>query len=178
MALFQGPLARAANRFGQIKKGTTLFSEIKQDFIYRTFLPINNCGNILDSLSRPNGLRCLSILHSRNRPARLRVRGLPFSATKEEVARFFAGFELADPHQSAVVFLRLPDGRPSGQALVFFADAEEALKAQRERHMKFLGSRFLELLVDFEVGGGAQRWIDRRPLSENINRKRFIGDNR
>ncbi|KAL8425592.1 hypothetical protein Efla_004427 [Eimeria flavescens] len=120
----------------------------------------------------------MSILHSRNQPARLRVRGLPFSATKAEIAKFFDGFKLAEPADSAVTLLTLPDGRPSGQAVVFFSDAEEALRAQRERHMKFLGSRFLELLIDFDVGGGAQRWADFKPLSENVNRKRYIGDNR
>ncbi|KAL8450767.1 hypothetical protein Emag_003055 [Eimeria magna] len=178
MASFQGPLARAATCFGRIRRNLNPVWRIKSAFIDQTRLAVDINYSSLDSTPGPTGLRYISILHSRNRPARLRVRGLPFSATKEEVAQFFAGFELADPHESAVVLLKLPDGRPSGQAIVFFADADEALRAQRERHMKFLGSRFLELLIDFEVGGGTQRWIDRRPLSENINRKRFIGDNR
>lgn len=57
------------------------------------------------------------------------------------MVNFFKGYQLAGPDESSVTFLTLPDGRPSGEALVFFTSAEEAFRAQKERHMKFLGTR-------------------------------------
>ena len=69
------------------------------------------------------------------------VQGLPFGATKEEIAEFFKGFQLAGPPSSSITLLTLQTGRPSGEAFVYFIDAEEAFKAQREKHMKFLGNR-------------------------------------
>ncbi|XP_026189685.1 uncharacterized protein LOC113146465 [Cyclospora cayetanensis] len=158
-------------------------------------LPFWISGSLLSSISPKNSIymqcrswvlyqesngqmqRCISILHSRNRPPRLRVRGLPFSTTKAEVASFFKNYRLAGPYETSVCLLTLPSGRPSGEAIVFFEDAEEAFRAQKEQHMKFLGTRFLELLIDFDTGG-PQSWIDARERSEHINRKRYIGDNR
>lgn len=43
--------------------------------------------------------------------------------------------------------------------------------------MYFVFDRFLELMVDYEPTG-SDRWIDVKPRSENIDRKRFVGDNR
>ncbi|CDJ42621.1 RRM domain-containing protein, putative [Eimeria tenella] len=120
--------------------------------------------------------RCMSILHDRNRPPRLRVRGLPFGARKEDLLEFFKGYKLA-PSEDSILMILTKDKKPSGEAFVFFADAQEALRAQREKHLKFLGNRYLELLVDFSLGD-PQGWIYTRELSEQINRKRYIGDNR
>ena len=72
----------------------------------------------------------------------LRMRGLPFKCTKEDVEAFFHPLTLAD-----VRFTVDRDGRPSGRAYVDFnsdADMSEALK----RNGDCIGKRYIELFSD------------------------------
>lgn len=49
----------------------------------------------------------------------VKMKGLPFKATCEDVVRFYEGFELAGvgsgPPPSSVFLKRHPDGRPNGE---------------------------------------------------------------
>jgi heterogeneous nuclear ribonucleoprotein F/H len=72
----------------------------------------------------------------------VKIRGLPFRATALDIFNFFEGFSIAaETLQLGVDAL----GRPSGEAWLTFASAEEALRAVRERNRHYLGSRYLEL---------------------------------
>ncbi|KAJ4800020.1 hypothetical protein LUZ62_051266 [Rhynchospora pubera] len=71
----------------------------------------------------------------------LRMRGLPFSAGKEEIIDFFKEFELTEDMVHLVVN---PDGRPSGEAFVEFRSAEDSKEAMKNDRMT-LGSRYIEL---------------------------------
>ncbi|KAF3330168.1 heterogeneous nuclear ribonucleoprotein F [Carex littledalei] len=73
----------------------------------------------------------------------LRMRGLPFSATKEEIMDFFREFELTE-NRIHLVLNR--DGRPSGEAFVEFENAEESKAAMKNDRMT-LGSRYIELFA-------------------------------
>mmetsp|Transcript_9723 Transcript_9723/g.36491 ORF Transcript_9723/g.36491 Transcript_9723/m.36491 type:complete len:363 (-) Transcript_9723:357-1445(-) len=71
----------------------------------------------------------------------LRMRGLPFSATRQDVLNFFGGLEVIE---DSIKFATRSDGRVTGEAYVEFdsgATATEALK--RDRGM--MGSRYVEL---------------------------------
>lgn len=73
------------------------------------------------------------------------MRGLPFVTTAEAVVEFFGGVEVVRGAEG-VVFTRLPDGRPTGEAYVEFPTKEaqdEAMKRQKEK----LGPRYIELFV-------------------------------
>ncbi|KAM4601430.1 epithelial splicing regulatory protein 1 isoform 2-T2 [Polymixia lowei] len=80
----------------------------------------------------------------------VRMRGLPFTATHEQVLDFFAQGE--GPKDSCpvsggkdgILFVRYPDGRPTGDAFVLFACDEQAQCALR-KHKDILGKRYIEL---------------------------------
>ncbi|XP_057469042.1 uncharacterized protein LOC130758216 isoform X1 [Actinidia eriantha] len=71
----------------------------------------------------------------------LKLRGLPFSATKSDIVEFFGAFNLTD---EMVHIARRPDGKATGEAYVEFASAEEAKKAMVKDKMT-IGSRYVEL---------------------------------
>ena len=80
----------------------------------------------------------------------VRMRGLPFIATHEQVLAFFSpgdGLKETCPVSGGVdgiLFVRYPDGRPTGDAFVLFACEEHAQCALR-KHKEILGRRYIEL---------------------------------
>ncbi|CAJ1439981.1 unnamed protein product [Effrenium voratum] len=73
----------------------------------------------------------------------IKARGVPFSSTTKDVAKFFSGFGVNESH---VLLLRRPCGLPKGQALVWFSDPSVALAAREALHLKHMGKRYVELL--------------------------------
>ncbi|KAK2966844.1 hypothetical protein RJ640_027803 [Escallonia rubra] len=71
----------------------------------------------------------------------LKLRGLPFSATKSDVLDFFREYKLRD---DKVHIACRPDGKATGEAFVEFASAEEAKNAMGKDKM-MIGSRYVEL---------------------------------
>ncbi|MEQ2251711.1 Epithelial splicing regulatory protein 1, partial [Ilyodon furcidens] len=80
----------------------------------------------------------------------VRMRGLPFNATHDDVLRFFSpedGLKETCPisgGKEGILFVRYPDGRPTGDAFVLFACEEHAQCALR-KHKELLGKRYIEL---------------------------------
>lgn len=80
----------------------------------------------------------------------VRMRGLPFTATHEQVLTFFSpgeGLKETCPvsgGKDGILFVRYPDGRPTGDAFVLFACEEHAQCALR-KHKEILGRRYIEL---------------------------------
>ncbi|XP_037309677.2 epithelial splicing regulatory protein 1 isoform X3 [Pungitius pungitius] len=80
----------------------------------------------------------------------VRMRGLPFTATNEQVLTFFSpeeGLKETCPvsgGKDGILFVRYPDGRPTGDAFVLFACEEHAQCALR-KHKEILGRRYIEL---------------------------------
>jgi len=70
----------------------------------------------------------------------LRMRGLPYRSTVDDIFRFFAGFQLLP----GGIVLGQRDGRPSGEAWVTFANPAEAQRAM-SMNGKHMGSRYVEL---------------------------------
>ncbi|VVC86446.1 unnamed protein product [Leptidea sinapis] len=94
------------------------------------------------SLSRRNGEALV-------RFAIVRMRGLPYDATPQQVLEFFSAGD--DPVQvldgeDGVLFVRRADRRATGDAFVLFAKEEEGRKAL-SRHKKLIGSRYIELFL-------------------------------
>lgn len=71
----------------------------------------------------------------------LKLRGLPFSASKRDVIEFFKDFDLKDENIQFVVH---SDGRASGEAFVEF-DGPSQSKLAMSRDKMMLGSRYVEL---------------------------------
>ncbi|XP_061957986.1 uncharacterized protein LOC133679411 [Populus nigra] len=71
----------------------------------------------------------------------LRLRGLPFSASKDDIMEFFKDFVLSD---DSIHITMNSEGRPTGEAFVEFANAEDSKAAMAKDRMT-LGSRYIEL---------------------------------
>mmetsp|Transcript_24817 Transcript_24817/g.58274 ORF Transcript_24817/g.58274 Transcript_24817/m.58274 type:complete len:316 (-) Transcript_24817:417-1364(-) len=73
----------------------------------------------------------------------LRMRGLPFSSTKEDIFHFFEGY---NPVQESIVLTYRNDGRATGEAYVGFASPDDSKRAM-ELHRRMMGSRYIELFI-------------------------------
>ena len=82
--------------------------------------------------------------------AALRLRGLPFSVTVQDVLTFFAQHNVADTiHDGPNSAKLLPkaNGRPSGQAVVQMRTRKDAEVAQKALHNQHVGGRYIEVFV-------------------------------
>lgn len=70
-----------------------------------------------------------------------RLRGLPYEATKQDIAMFFTGEDIA-PY--GITITMDPDGRPSGEAYVEFTSESEVEKALLKNKEK-IGHRYIEI---------------------------------
>jgi len=82
--------------------------------------------------------------------AALRLRGLPFNMTVQDVYAFFAQYDVADriadiPQASQL--LTKANGRPSGQAVVQMRSRFDAEVAQQSLHHQWIGGRYIEVFV-------------------------------
>uniref|UniRef100_A0A8D1X0I7 RRM domain-containing protein n=1 Tax=Sus scrofa TaxID=9823 RepID=A0A8D1X0I7_PIG len=74
----------------------------------------------------------------------LRLRGLPFSAGPADVLGFLGPECPVTGGADGLLFVRHPDGRPTGDAFALFA-CEELAQAALRRHKGMLGKRYIEL---------------------------------
>lgn len=116
------------------------------------------------------------ISHMQEKPATLRLRGLSYRATTDDIAQFFEGYSLAGPPEEAIQLHRRMDGRPTGWASVYFETEQEARRAKQDKHRSYLHGRYIEIFINFETG--ELEWIHQPTLSENVNRKHHGKDNR
>lgn len=72
----------------------------------------------------------------------LRARGLPFSATKDQVLEFFSGYGVTGRVHMKQDYM----GRPSGEVFVEFISTEEAVRAFNDRNFQMMGTRYVELI--------------------------------
>ncbi|XP_053727274.1 G-rich sequence factor 1 [Synchiropus splendidus] len=71
----------------------------------------------------------------------VRLRGLPFSSTEEDIAHFFRGLHI---NQKGITIVRDRRGRNSGEAFVWFSTQEDAdVALQRDRDA--IGNRYIEV---------------------------------
>jgi heterogeneous nuclear ribonucleoprotein F/H len=89
----------------------------------------------------------------------LRMRGLPFSATKEDIYRFFEEYNAI---LDTIVLTYRSDGRATGEAYVGFESPDDSKRAM-ELHKKTMGSRYIELFLSNkeEHGRALARFGDR-----------------
>ena len=73
----------------------------------------------------------------------LRMRGLPFSAAKEDIAKFFQEY---NPVPESIVLTYRSDGRATGEAYIGF-ELPEGSKRAMELHRRSMGNRYIELFL-------------------------------
>ncbi|VDN17052.1 unnamed protein product [Gongylonema pulchrum] len=110
----------------------------------------------------------------------VRLSGLPYACTKEEIVRFFEPLEIAD--NGIVLLYDRYSGKPKGEAFVAFNESEHATKALaknkeyiQHRYVDIYASSYGEMMRALEDdrepyggggggGGGGRGWDrDRRP---------------
>ncbi|KAI4876784.1 hypothetical protein NFI96_021613, partial [Prochilodus magdalenae] len=74
----------------------------------------------------------------------IRMRGLPFTATQQDVLGFLGPETPVTDGTEGLLFVKYPDGRPTGDAFVLFACEEYAQNALK-KHKQILGKRYIEL---------------------------------
>ncbi|XP_077089549.1 heterogeneous nuclear ribonucleoprotein H1, like [Siphateles boraxobius] len=79
----------------------------------------------------------------------VRVRGLPWSCSVEEVSRFFSGCKIAN-NGTAIHFTYTREGRPSGEAFVEL-ESEEDLKMAVKKDRESMGHRYVEVFKSNNV---------------------------
>jgi len=80
----------------------------------------------------------------------LRLRGLPFSVTVQDVLAFFAQHNVADRISdvpNSAQLLPKANGRPSGQAVVQMRSRRDAEFAQKALSNQYVGQRYIEVFV-------------------------------
>lgn len=85
----------------------------------------------------------------------VRLRGLPFSASAQDVLAFFAQHDIVDrvsDGPNAVTLLVRSNGKPSGQAVVQMRGRPDAELAQRVLGGQWMGSRYIEVFLYGEDG--------------------------
>mmetsp|Transcript_28108 Transcript_28108/g.75907 ORF Transcript_28108/g.75907 Transcript_28108/m.75907 type:complete len:391 (+) Transcript_28108:35-1207(+) len=82
----------------------------------------------------------LSVGSARETSAVLKMKGLPYNTSQEQILDFFSGFAVKN-----ISFVGEPDGRPSGLAFAEFESKEEALKALN-KNGEYIGERYVRLL--------------------------------
>uniref|UniRef100_UPI00358E57BD epithelial splicing regulatory protein 1 isoform X1 n=1 Tax=Myxine glutinosa TaxID=7769 RepID=UPI00358E57BD len=81
---------------------------------------------------------------SRENQVIVRMRGLPFTAAIDDVLLFFGSDCPVSGEHDGVLFVRHPDGRPTGDAFVLFSCEDHAVEALK-KHKEMLGKRYIEL---------------------------------
>ena len=80
-------------------------------------------------------------MNADNQYTTLKMRGLPFSVSEREIRDFFQDFRVAERD----IKIDMNNGRPTGYALVFFENEDEASRAKDQLNKKYLGSRYVDL---------------------------------
>lgn len=80
----------------------------------------------------------------------LRMRGLPFAASKEDIADFFKEY---NPVLESIVLTFRSDGRATGEAYVGFETPDDSQNAM-DLHKKSMGTRYIELFLSNEEEHG------------------------
>jgi len=84
------------------------------------------------------------IHHFTNDGSTVRLRGLPFRVSEQEIMDFFQAFNFIP---TSVQIDKDTTGRSSGEGWITFVNPDEARRAVRERNRQYLQNRYLELSI-------------------------------
>jgi len=86
-------------------------------------------------------VRLSDFLTHENKHKCLKLRGLPFQAEVREIRDFFGDFRVAERD----VIIDMSNGQPTGYALVFLENEEEAKRAAAALNGKNVGTRYVDV---------------------------------
>ena len=74
----------------------------------------------------------------------LRMRGLPFRATKVDITKFFADYNVVF---DSIVLTYYNDGRATGEAFIGFQTPNDSRRAMECLNRRSMGNRYIELFI-------------------------------
>jgi RNA recognition motif-containing protein len=89
-------------------------------------------------------------------PPMVRLRGLPFDTTKQEVCSLFSHKGICDrisDGSNPIQILTKNNGKPTGNALVQLRKVEDIAVVQKVLHLTTFGTRYIEVLPHSATGG-------------------------
>lgn len=75
----------------------------------------------------------------------VKMRGIPFRATDEDLYDFFSGYDYIE--ESLIIGVK-PDGLRTGQAVILMLSEEEAKKVVEDKNGHTIGERWVELFIE------------------------------
>ncbi|XP_070498855.1 RNA-binding protein fusilli isoform X5 [Chironomus tepperi] len=108
----------------------------------------------------------------------IRMRGLPYDCTANQVLEFFANGDNSCKvldESEGILFVKKPDGRSTGDAFVLFSDESDAPKAL-SKHRESIGQRYIELFRSTiaEVQQVLNRSMDPKTYEQNTPKPPLI----
>lgn len=91
-------------------------------------------------------------------PPMVRLRGLPFDTTKQEICSLFSHKGISDrisEDSNSIQILTKNNGKPSGNALVQLRKVEDISVVQKVLHLTTFGTRYVEVLSHSPAGSQA-----------------------
>lgn len=74
----------------------------------------------------------------------MKLKGLPYSVTKEDVVKFFHGLGMVDDSVKIGV---MGDGKLTGEACVLFENPEDCTQAHTSMNHQHIGTRWVNLIM-------------------------------
>ncbi len=74
----------------------------------------------------------------------LKLRGLPYQVTVDDIKTFFSGFNVSE---SQIKIGINPDGRKTGEGAVLFKSEEDCKRGFKEKQGQNIGHRYVELYI-------------------------------
>jgi len=106
-------------------------------------------------------------LNKTNSDGIVRIRGLPFTATPNDIIGFFAASNIEVSHgTNGVLLVKFFDGKFTGDAFVLFKDDATAQKALT-KHKQTIGARYVEIFKS--TAAEVQQVITRYSTNENLS---------
>jgi RNA recognition motif-containing protein len=69
------------------------------------------------------------------------LRGIPFDSQTADIHKFMDGYGVKNED----IYFESRNGRPSGRAIVFLEDEDQAMLAAETLHKKYIGNRYIEV---------------------------------
>lgn len=149
--VFAGPMqveiALQRDRQNMGRRYVEVFRCYKQDYYNAVAAEVNYEGiydndiNESPPVSGPSRAKRFSDKDKLEYTEVLKMRGLPYSVKKSQIAEFFGGYKV---NEERIQIVCRPDGKATGEAYVEFETAEEAKRAMAKDKMS-IGMRYVEL---------------------------------
>ena len=106
-------------------------------------MPYSQYQSFLDDQLQQKTVNLRSYLNEENVNRCVKLRGIPYQASQQDVKDFFGDFGVADDD----VVIEMRQGKKTGFALVFLRSEQEVQRARQDLNKQYIGGRFIDVMV-------------------------------